>query len=64
MAQNHVVYTKEQLADAKKLAKAIVSVPEEKRNLFDLAIEAMIVGAELAESNSKLKSEQTKEDQS
>ncbi len=55
MAQNRIIYTKDQLADAKKLAKAIVSIPEENRNLFDLAIEAMIVGAELAESNSMSK---------
>lgn len=51
MVQKRIIYTDGQIADAKKLAKAIVSVPKANRNLFDLAIEAMIVGAELADKN-------------
>lgn len=42
-------YTPEQMADAEKLAKAIVSVPSEKRSIFTLMVEAMLIGAELAE---------------
>ncbi len=42
-------YTPEQMADAAKLAKAIVSVPSENRSIFTLMVEAMLIGAELAE---------------
>lgn len=42
-------YTNDQMEDAKKLAQALVSVPEEKRPTFTLMVEAMLIGAELAE---------------
>ena len=42
-------YTTEQMEDAKKLAQAIVSVPDEKRSIFTLMVESMLIGAELAE---------------
>ena len=42
-------YTTDQMEDAKKLAKALVSVPDEKRPFFALLVESMLIGAELAE---------------
>lgn len=42
-------YTPDQMEDAKKLAKALVSVPDEKRPFFTLMVESMLIGAELAE---------------
>lgn len=42
-------YTPDQMEDAKKLAKALVSVPDEKRPFFALLVESMLIGAELAE---------------
>ena len=42
-------YTNDQMEDAKKLAQALVSVPEEKRPTFTLMVEAMLIGAERAE---------------
>lgn len=42
-------YTPGQIEDAKKLAKALVSVPDEKRPFFALMVESMLIGAELAE---------------
>ena len=42
-------YTADQMEDAKKLAKALVSVPDEKRPFFALLVESMLIGAELAE---------------
>lgn len=42
-------YTPDQMEDAKKLAKALVSVPDEKRPFFALMVESMLIGAELAE---------------
>lgn len=39
----------EQMEDAKKLAKALVSVSDEKRPFFALMVESMLIGAELAE---------------
>lgn len=42
-------YTPDQMEDAKKLAKALVSVPDEKRSFFALMVESMLIGAELAE---------------
>ena len=42
-------YTNEQMEDAKKLAKALMSVPDEKRPVFSLMVESMLIGAELAE---------------
>lgn len=42
-------YTPAQMADAEELAKVIVSVPTEKRSIFTLMVEAMLIGAELAE---------------
>ena len=42
-------YTTDQMEDAKKLAKALVSVPDEKRPIFALLVESMLIGAELAE---------------
>lgn len=42
-------YTPEQMDDAKKLAEALMSVSEAKRPLFSLMVEAMLIGAELAE---------------
>ncbi len=42
-------YTPEQMEDAKKLAKALVSVPDDKRPFFALMVESMLIGAELAE---------------
>lgn len=37
-------YTPTQLTDAKNMAKAIVSVPKGTRPIFDLMVEAMLVG--------------------
>ena len=42
-------YTTDQMEDAKKLAKALLSVPDEKRPFFALLVESMLIGAELAE---------------
>lgn len=42
-------YTPDQLADAKKLAKVLMSVPDGKRSIFALMVESMLIGAELAE---------------
>ena len=42
-------YTRDELIDAGKLAQIIVSVPSEKRSTFGLMVEAMIMGAEMAE---------------
>lgn len=38
-------YTPAQLTDARKMAKAIASVPDGPRTVFDLMVEAMMVGA-------------------
>ena len=38
-------YTQKQMEDAKALAKALVSVPDEKRPMFALMVEAMLIGA-------------------
>ena len=46
---NNMNYTADQMEDAKKLAKALMSVPSEKRSIFALMIESMLIGAELAE---------------
>lgn len=46
---NEKTYTTEQMEDAKKLAQALVSVPDEKRSMFTLMVESMLIGAELAE---------------
>lgn len=46
---NEKRYTPDQMADAEKLARAIVSVPSESRSIFTLMVEAMLIGAELAE---------------
>lgn len=43
------IYTADQMNDADRLAKAIASVPEEKRHAFVRVIEAMMMGAEMAE---------------
>lgn len=37
-------YTPAQLADAKTMAEAIASVPKGTRSIFDLMVEAMLVG--------------------
>lgn len=50
---NEKFYTQKQMEDAKALAKALVSVPDEKRPMFALMVEAMLIGAELAESQGK-----------
>lgn len=42
-------YIPDQMDDAKKLAQIILSVPGEKRSMFSLIVESMIMGAELAE---------------
>lgn len=42
-------YTPAELADADRLTKAIASVPEEKRPAFIRLIEAMVMGASLAD---------------
>ena len=42
-------YIPDQMDDAKKLAQIILSVPGEKRSTFGLMVEAMIMGAEMAE---------------
>ena len=44
-------YIPDQMDDAKKLAQIILSVPGEKRSTFGLMVEAMIMGAEMAERN-------------
>lgn len=45
-------YTTDQMDDAKKLAQLLVSIPAgEKRSTFGLMVEAMIMGAEMAERN-------------
>lgn len=41
------------MEDAKTIAKALVSVPDEKRPMFALMVEAMLIGAELAEGQEK-----------
>ncbi len=42
------IYTQEQMEDAKKIAKALMSVSGDKRPILALMIEAMLIGAELA----------------
>lgn len=42
-------YTPQEMADADRLTKAIISVPDEKRPAFTRMIEAMILGAEMAD---------------
>lgn len=42
-------YTPEQMADARALAESLVSVPNNKRPVFALMVECMLIGAELAE---------------
>lgn len=42
-------YTPSQMEDAKKLAKALVSVSDKMRPIFALMVESMLIGAELAE---------------
>ncbi len=42
-------YTPDQMEDAKKLAQALVSVSDEKRPVFALMLESMLIGAEIAE---------------
>ena len=42
-------YTPAEMNEAKKLAEALVSVPENKRSIFTIMVESMLIGAELAE---------------
>ena len=42
-------YTPDQMDDAKKLAQIILSVTGKKRSTFNLMVESMIMGAEIAE---------------
>lgn len=51
MSMSNNVHTTDQMEDAKKLAKVLMSVPGEKRPFFALMVEAMLIGAELAEKS-------------
>jgi hypothetical protein len=42
-------HTLDQINDQIKLAQIILSVPGERRSMFSLIVESMIMGAELAE---------------
>lgn len=42
-------YSTEQMRDAEKLANALISVNENRRLMFRVALDAMATGAELAE---------------
>lgn len=42
-------YSVEQMQDAEKLANALISVNENRRLMFRVALDAMATGAELAE---------------
>lgn len=42
-------YSAEQMQDAEKLANALISVNENRRLMFRVALDAMATGAELAE---------------
>lgn len=42
-------YSAEQMRDAEKLANALISVNENRRLMFRVALDAMATGAELAE---------------
>lgn len=42
-------YTPQQMTDAEQLAAALVAIPREKRSIFALMLESMLIGAELAE---------------
>lgn len=42
-------YTKGELQDAAALANILASVSEAKRPMFSLAVESMVLGAEMAE---------------
>ncbi len=42
-------YSAEQMRDAEKLANALISVNEDRRLMFRVALDAMATGAELAE---------------
>lgn len=42
-------YSTEQMQDAEKLANALISVNENRRLMFRVALDAMATGAELAE---------------
>ena len=44
-------YTTDQMDDAKRLAQLLVSIPAGERSTFGLMVEAMIMGAEMAERN-------------
>lgn len=50
---NETMYNSKQLEDAKELAKVLISVSEDKRPLFALMVEAMIMGAELVKMGEK-----------
>lgn len=45
---NKDMYNPKQMEDARELAKVLISVSEDKRPIFVLMMEAMIIGAELA----------------
>lgn len=42
-------YTPEQIRDAKKMAEALTGVVDTKRATFALMVDAMLIGAQLAE---------------
>lgn len=44
------VYTPEQMVNADRLAKVIANIPESKKAMFRMMMEALILGAEMAES--------------
>lgn len=52
MKEQTATYTTQQMKDADRLAKAIASVPEDKRPAYIRTIEAMMLGAELAQRGS------------
>lgn len=42
-------YTPEQMRDAKKMAEALTGIVDTKRATFALMVDAMLIGAQLAE---------------
>ena len=44
-------YTPEQMQDAKKMAEALTGVVDTKRATFALMVDAMLIGAQLAEKS-------------
>ena len=42
-------YTPEQMGDAKKLAETLARVPDAQRSTFALMVDAMMIGAQLAD---------------